>query len=215
MRFEANRILVDRALQFLLNAPQQADVDVFRQALKSGDPVWTYAAIRALDELCPDDAGLYDRLRSLANQDDPIIRTAAHGALARRGNLSSIGILRETVAANAGAYLGGEAIRWLAQADVAAIFDLLLDTVGSPPRGSCDMPQPPFEEAAVALAQLGTPDALTALLKSAIFNVAMSGTCATNAVVAAARGQKMYPEVPRCRRKLLGALRLMANGGAG
>jgi len=102
----------------------------------------------------------------MTRSQDAYLRVHVLGALARRGELPYLSALEEIARRAEHVCVRAEAIRVLGELGAARYLGLLSRAVleDHATCGPCPSDLPAAEEAAIALSQLGTPEALTALV---------------------------------------------------
>jgi HEAT repeat protein len=177
--------LAERVLRWVADAPVPADRDFLRWgAWQEGRPRLPYYALQGLEALGEESPEWTARLEILARSDDPFLRLQASVALARHGDAARLPEVVRDAAESADACVRGEAVRALGQLRREEYLPLFRrapwdeqpgyipapDVAEDAPKRS---PKAPFipaaEEAALAIARLGTPEALTALLQGFLF----------------------------------------------
>ncbi|ATB33660.1 HEAT repeat domain-containing protein [Melittangium boletus] len=160
----ANAPLVRTVLREAAGSAQPSDRPLFLAALEGKDEAagcFALEGLIALDESGPDWRG---RLEALGYSSHPLVRVRAAAGLARAGEASGWESLRHTAREASEPWERAEALRWLGELNAPEHAELLV-------RGLRDdtwekKRWPEADEAAWALFQWGTPEALGALLSA-------------------------------------------------
>jgi HEAT repeat protein len=127
-----------------------------------------YTAVQALESLQEDSREWREQLIVLAGDPHPAVRLQATAALVRRGEDSRLTeIVREATTAEK-VEVRAEALRMLGDLDAAQHFPLLRSALLDDHAVYDQYHLPAAEEAALALARLGTPAGLAALVRAAL-----------------------------------------------
>lgn len=158
-----------QALLRLAERPEPADTAFFYWAADRPEkPEFRYQAILAMELLGDDSPRWMERLGTLLEDSDALVRVTACGALLRLGDRSTIDGLVEAAENEVDPFARTEALRRLGEEDTERFLPqfrtALLRRASSP--WDVDLPLDGIyaDEAAFQLASLGTPEALTALL---------------------------------------------------
>jgi HEAT repeat protein len=155
-------------LPCLCQRPRAEDREFFHWIIEQGtDPGVRYRAVEALERLGEDGVEWRQRLAGMTRSRDPYLRVRALGALARRGEMGSLKKVQQIARRAEHVCVRAEAIRVLGELDAERYVDLLTralleDHAGC---GPCPSELSAAAEAAIALSRLGTPEALTALVR--------------------------------------------------
>jgi hypothetical protein len=159
------------ALDWMAVDPCAADREFLLWASTSRTAEFRYHAIQGMEALGEESLLWQQRLEELPRDRYPYVRLHAAGALARRGDASRLAeILREAREAK-DVCVRAEAVRVLGEMDAKAHFSLLRQAFVSDHEeheypGFGALHTPVAEEAGLALARLGTPEAMTALIQA-------------------------------------------------
>jgi hypothetical protein len=166
--------LAERVLRWVVDDPRPQDRELLQWAAwHEGRPMLTYWALRGLEALGEESTAWRERLETLSRSDEPLLRLQATAALVRRGDDTRLPeIVRDATEAE-DACVRGEAVRMLGTLDAAQHLSLLERALWEQSPVFIPEPEdgpsaflPAAEEAALALARLRTPEALTALLQA-------------------------------------------------
>jgi HEAT repeat protein len=153
------------ALEWMAVDPCAADRELLLWAITRRTTEFRYLAIQGLEKLGEDNSLWRQRLEELTRDSSPFVRLHATGALARRGDTAGLAeILREAREAK-DVCVRAEAMRVLGEIDAKAHFKLLRHTLLDDHQED-SMYFPAAEEAGLALAHLGTPEAMSALIRA-------------------------------------------------
>jgi hypothetical protein len=144
---------------------------------QEGDPVLRYHAVYVLEALGEDTPEWRQSLRALTRDADPYLALHASAALVRRGDDALLPRI-EAAAGNAEhVCVRAEAVRILGELDAERFLPLLHRSLLEDHErcGLCPYDYPVFEEAAPALARVGTSRALTALLQGYLIAPGLDG----------------------------------------
>jgi len=162
-----NLALSRALLRDIAKNPDTRDRAALIAALHFLDPAARFLALDILEAVSEDGPAFRAALDGLAADDDPFVRLRVTGALARRGQATSLQSLLETARSSAEVKLRGEALRLLGmQAEARDHFELferalLEDHAEEEPEGHT----PAAEQAAIALGAVFGPEAASALLR--------------------------------------------------
>jgi hypothetical protein len=148
--------------------PEEADRPVFWAAVGTdcGSEI-QYYALRGLEYLGETDGDWQDRLAAWTRHAEPRLRIRALGALARRGDMAARDALCEWAEGPHPLAERAEGIAVLGELNAAAFRPLLTRVLALEEQAGDRTPCAPVaEEAALALARLGTSEALTVLVRS-------------------------------------------------
>jgi hypothetical protein len=171
---------------------------------RSGQPRVIHAAIQGLEALGEDSDWWRRWLELLTQHQHPLVRLQALAALVRRGDrnrlteIASAAITAPEVAAR------GNALWHLVELDPHGHLPLFRRVLFED-RGNCSDGAPPYQVAAFALARIGTPEALTALVRRYLqpnFGMSMDLDDYLETIAAAADDQKkpdIQPHNLQCR----------------
>lgn len=183
-----DRELAERVLRWVAEAPVPADRDFLRWGAWHEERTrLPYYALQALEALGESGSAWRARLEALSRSEDPFLRLQAAGALVGHGDEGRLPEIVYAAMTDQDACVRGEAIRVLGMLRREEHGSLFEQALWAPePRYVPDRPaeerekteeaweEPPFipaaEEAALALARLGSPAALTALVQASVFH---------------------------------------------
>jgi HEAT repeat protein len=154
------------------------DRDLLRWGVKQEiDAVVRYHAVYALETLGEDTPDWRQRLNALTWDADPYLALHAAAALVRRGHGSLLPRIEEGARNAEHVCVRAEAVRILGELDAERFLPFLHRSLLEDHEacGLCPYDYPVFEEAAPALARVGTPQALTALIQSYLIAPGLGG----------------------------------------
>jgi hypothetical protein len=168
--------LARRVLCWLADEPQPADRPLFWwAAFQEADWQLPYWAIQGLEQLRETSAAWRERLKDLSRSAHPFLRFQAIGALARRGERERLAEIARAAVEDEDPCVRGEAVRVLGQTGSIDYLDLMREALWAegpvyrPEHDSFNTYDPAAEEAVLALARIGTSEALTALIQGFLF----------------------------------------------
>lgn len=154
-----------RMLLWVAADPYQTDYDLLRWGSRQRSAECLYHAVVGLEKLGEDSAEWRQRLLAYSRHRNPFVRLAGTAALVRRGDEARLPVIvRDATAAN-DVRVRGEALRWLGELSAERHISILHRALIEDHEVSNVPNAPAGEEAALALARLGTPEALTALVQ--------------------------------------------------
>jgi HEAT repeat protein len=156
-------------LERMATEPCPADREFLRWAAEQDPEPWPalrYLAVQALEALGERSDGWQQRLLELSRDVNPFVRLQAMAALVRRGDERySPQIVRDAVEAKA-VCVRAEALWILGELDAKQHFDLLRTALLNDHEEFTRCDAVAAQEAALALVRLGTPEVMTALIRS-------------------------------------------------
>jgi hypothetical protein len=162
--------LLQHVLRWMAGDPRAADREFLYWAIGQTDkPEFRYLALQVLERLGEDSAEWRLRLEELVRDKAPLVRIEATAVLVRRGEEHLLpSLVREATDAEE-VCVRAEALRILGELDAGRHAGLLRRALFED-HGAIDGPYgpsaPAVEEAALVLIELGTPEALTAVIRS-------------------------------------------------
>jgi hypothetical protein len=163
--------LAEWLLPWVCRRPRPEDGEFFRCILKQeAHPVVRYHSVKALERLGEHGIAWWESLARMTRSRDPYLRIRALGALARRGEATHLHKLERIAKKAKHVCVRAEAIRVLAELDAASYVGLFRRALLEDHAmcGHCPSDLPAAAEAAIALSRLGTPEALTALVRGCL-----------------------------------------------
>jgi HEAT repeat protein len=158
----------ERAVAGMDRHPRPEDRDFLLWASRRRSTRMRYKAIQGLEELGEDSILWRKRLKTLSRSRHPAVRLHATAALVRRGDDSRLPEITRDATTDADVRARAEALRVLGELDAGRHFELFRHALLHDHESFGTFYMPAAEEAALALARLATPDALTALIQAAL-----------------------------------------------
>jgi len=159
-----NRALARCVLRWMSQEPRAADTDFLLWATdQQTDAEFRYRAVELLEMRGENSPAWQQRLEGLSRDSDPFVRLQAVGALVRRGDASRLAEVVHAATNAKDVCVRAEAVRVLEELDPASHFPILRNALLEDHEDWDGYFTPVAEEAAFALARLGTPDAVAVL----------------------------------------------------
>jgi hypothetical protein len=157
----------ERILECLAGEPEPRYCSLLGLSLSARNPAHRWLALHALEARGQNSSAWRSHLERATHDEDRFVAIRGHGALARRGSAESARALETLITVGECVLTRAEAVRWRGAVDPPALL-LLEHALLHDHEHVDDYHTPVDEEAAFAIARVGTDEALTALVRGGL-----------------------------------------------